>query len=66
MAAGLAHITEAHQVGQQAVRATARDVELVGNGSQLQAFAMLRQQFQNAQGSFEDAAHVCVVKVVLA
>ncbi|EWS57882.1 hypothetical protein Y695_04751 [Hydrogenophaga sp. T4] len=41
MASRLAHIAQAHQVGQQAVHRAARDVELVRHGGEFHAFAVL-------------------------
>ena len=55
--AGLAHIAAAGQVGQQAMGRAFRNVQALGNGGQLQPFAMGAKQLQNTQRSLEHTVH---------
>jgi hypothetical protein len=57
MASRLAHIAQPHQVRQQSVGRAARNAQPIGHGTQLQALAVLRQQFEDGQGSFKYAIH---------
>ena len=63
MAARLPHITQPDQIGQQAVHRAARDHQAVGNGGKLQPLAVLREQFQNSEGSFQNAVHISLSRL---